>query len=90
MFDRFSAEFGIISEGRMFRFDQERAAVGQSLWSRTETGGVTTCTAHSERIHGEANTQDPRSLNLLGRIAMLITLVTRRFESASKFQAEQG
>jgi hypothetical protein len=27
MFDRFSAEFGIVSEGRTFRFDQKRAGV---------------------------------------------------------------
>jgi hypothetical protein len=90
MFDRFSAAFGIISEGGTFRFDQERACVGQSLWSRTENGEVTTRTGHSERIHREANTQCPRSPNLLGSMAMLIPLVTRRFESGSKFQAEQA
>jgi hypothetical protein len=90
MFERFSAEFGIIRDDEGFRFDQERAGVGQSLWARTENGGVTTCTAHSERIHREANERCPRSPNLLGRMALLIRIVTERFESANKFPAEQA
>jgi hypothetical protein len=87
--EQMSTDTGTTNESRTFRFYQELAGIGQSLWCRIENAGVTTCTAHSERIHREANPQCPRSPNLLGRIAVLIALVTRRFEFASKFQAEQ-
>jgi hypothetical protein len=49
---------------------------------------VMTCTAHSERIHRETNENCPRSRNLLRRMEMLITIVTRQFEGTSEFRAE--
>jgi hypothetical protein len=90
IFNRFSEEFGIIQNGAEFRFDPDLAGHGQFLWYRTKKGGVTTCTAHSERIHREAKTQCPKSVGLLRKMAMLITFVTRRFESAGQFPAEQA
>jgi hypothetical protein len=44
-------------------------------------GGVTTCTARSERSHHETKPQCPHSGNLLRIMGMLITLVTHPFES---------
>jgi hypothetical protein len=51
---------------------------------------VTTGAAHSERIHREANAQCPQSVSVLGRMVVLITLVTHHFESARQFPAEQA
>jgi hypothetical protein len=88
--EKFGKDFGIAWNGACFIFVGHPDWPKQSLYMRTENGGVAMCTGHLERIHHEANDECEHGCNLEHNCFTLMNLLFRRCEAATQFQARQA